>query len=211
MKLNIKNIKAVVFDCDGVMFDTADANRMYYNEVMEHFGKQKLTDDQFVKVHMYTVKEALEYLFPELDSLYEVYNYMTGVGYPRFISYMRIEPGLRDLLKTLKYEGYIIAVATNRTDTMPSVLKEHKLENQFDMVVTAADVQKPKPEPDQLLKIMVKFNLESCQVIFIGDSQYDAIAALKAETFFIAFKNNSLKADFHVDSMVEIGKILNSQ
>ena len=208
MKLNIKDIKAVVFDCDGVMFDTADANRMYYNEVLEHFGKQKLTDDQFIKVHMYTVKEALEYLFPELDSLYEVYNYMKGVGYPRFISYMRIEPGLRDLLKLLQAEGYIRAVATNRTDTMPSVLKEHKLEDQFDMVVTAADVQRPKPEPDQLLKIMGKFNLQPCQMIFIGDSQYDASASFKAETLFIAFKNKALKADFHVDSMAEIGKIL---
>ena len=209
MKLNIKDIKAIVFDCDGVMFDTADANRMYYNEVLRHFGKQELTDEQFIKVHMYTVKEALEYLFPDMESLYEVYHYMAGVGYPRFISYMKIEPGLRQLLKVLKLEGYIRAVATNRTDTMPAVLKEHKLENQFDMVVTAADVKKPKPAPDQLLKIMAEFNLNSCQMIFIGDSQYDEIASFKAGTFFIAFKNSSLKADFHVDSMMEIGKILN--
>ncbi len=208
MKLNIKEIKAVVFDCDGVMFDTAYANRMYYNEVLCHFGKQKLTDDQFIKVHMFTVKEALEYLFPEMDSLYEVYKYMTGVGYPRFINYMKIEPGLRQLLDALKSNGYIRAVATNRTDTMPSVLKEHDLENQFDMVVTAADVKRPKPEPDQLFKIMEKFQLKPRQIIFIGDSQYDAMASFKAGTLFIAFKNNSLKADFCVDSMMEIGKIL---
>ena len=208
MNLNIKDVKAVVFDCDGVMFDTADANRMYYNEVLEHFGKKKLTEEQFIKVHMYTVKEALEYLFPEMDSLYEVYKYMTGVGYPRFISYMKIEPGLRELLNLLKINGYIRAVATNRTDTMPSVLKEHKLENQFDMVVTAADVKKPKPEPDQLLKIMDKFKLKPDQMLFIGDSQYDSIASFKAETLFAAFKNNFLKAHFYVDSMMGIAKIL---
>ncbi len=207
--MEIENIKAVVFDCDGVMFDTADANRMYYNDVLRHFGKADLTDDQFKKVHMYTVKEALEYLFPEMDSLYEVYNYMSGVGYDRFIPHMKIEPGLRELLERLKLKGYIRAVATNRTNTMPIVLKEHKLENQFDMVVTAADVKNPKPEPDQLLKIMSAFNLESDNVIFIGDSQYDAIASFKAGTFFIAFKNKLLDADFHVDSMDEIGEILN--
>ncbi len=207
--MEIENIKAVVFDCDGVMFDTADANRMYYNDILRHFGKADLTDDQFKKVHMYTVKEALEYLFPEMDSLYEVYNYMSGVGYDRFIPHMKIEPGLRELLESLKLKGYIRAVATNRTNTMPIVLKEHKLENQFDMVVTAADVKNPKPEPDQLLKIMSAFNLESDNVIFIGDSQYDAIASFKAGTFFIAFKNKMLDADFHVDSMDEIGEILN--
>ncbi len=208
MKFKIRNIKAVAFDCDGVMFDTADANRMYYNEVLEHFGKNKLTDEQFIKVHMYTVKEALEYLFPERDSLYEVYKYMTGVGYPRFITYMKMEPGLKQLLNALKTKGYIRAVATNRTDTMPAVLKEHKLENQFDMVVTAADVKFPKPEPDQLLKIMSEFDLKPDQLIFIGDSQYDAAASAKAKCLFIAFKNHRLKADFYVDSMAEIGKIL---
>ena len=40
-KMDPSKIKAVVFDCDGVMFDTADANRRFYNEVLETFHKPK--------------------------------------------------------------------------------------------------------------------------------------------------------------------------
>lgn len=204
----MKNIKAVVFDCDGVMFDTADANRMYYNIVLEHFGRPVLTEEQFAKVHMFTVTESIEYLFPEMDTLDDVYKFMKGVGYHRFIKYMKIEPGLIELLDNLQTGGYIRAVATNRTNTMATVLEENALENKFDMVVTAADVENPKPEPDQLLKILKEFDLKSDEMLFIGDSDYDAKAALKAGVAFIAFKNSSLKADFNVDSMTAVGDIL---
>ena len=47
-----RQIRAVVFDCDGVMFDTADANRIYYNRVLERFGKPPLNQEQFINVHM---------------------------------------------------------------------------------------------------------------------------------------------------------------
>lgn len=201
-------IKAVVFDCDGVMFDTAEANRMYYDTVLTQFGKSPLTREQFVKVHMFTVNQALAYLFPEMDSLDEVYRFMKGQGYYRFIRHMKMEPGLKLLLDQLKADGYIRAVATNRTDTMPAVLKEHDLVHGFELVVTAADVKKPKPAPDQLIMIQKKFNLAVDEMIFIGDSEYDQIAARKAGIFFIAFKNKSLDADFYSESMAEIAKIL---
>ena len=45
-------IKAVVFDCDGVMFDTADANRIYYNRVLANFNKQPLSEEQVVQVRV---------------------------------------------------------------------------------------------------------------------------------------------------------------
>ncbi|MFH1155879.1 MAG: HAD hydrolase-like protein [Pseudomonadota bacterium] len=201
-------IKAVVFDCDGVMFDTADANRIYYNRVLAYFGKPPLTEEQFVNVHMLTVKGALEYLFPEMDSLKPVYQFMGRVGYNEFIPYMIMEPGLRELLRQLKESGTIRAVATNRTNTMPAVLEEHNLKDDFDMVVTAADVENPKPSPDQLLKILDHYGLSSGELLFIGDSEYDAIAAGRAEVVFVAFRNNSLKAQFYSDSMAEIGRIL---
>jgi len=57
--MDISKIKAVVFDCDGVMFDTAVANRKYYDEVLQAFGKSALNDEQFVNVHMMTVKGAI--------------------------------------------------------------------------------------------------------------------------------------------------------
>ncbi|MGM0642342.1 MAG: HAD family hydrolase [Thermodesulfobacteriota bacterium] len=206
--MKTKKIKAVIFDCDGVMFDTADANRRYYNEVLAEFGKPALNDDQFEKVHMYTVQQALEFLFPEREDLEEVYRCLKGIGYQKFIEYMRMAPGLRELIGALRANRYIVGVATNRTDTMEKVLRENDLLTEFDIVVTAADVENPKPAPDQLQKIMGRFGLRPEEIFFVGDSEFDMLAAENAGAVFAAFSNPDLRADHHVEKMEEIGKIL---
>jgi len=58
------SFKVVAFDCDGVLFDTEQANRVYYSNILQHFGKPVVTDEQFTFVHMHTVFESLAYLFP---------------------------------------------------------------------------------------------------------------------------------------------------
>ena len=206
--MNIDNIKAVIFDCDGVMFDTAEANKKFYNELLEHFNKPELTEEQFTKVHMFTVTSALEYLFPELEDLDAVYKILKNIGYSKFIKYMHMEKGLRKLLSRLKSNGYIRGVATNRTNTMGKVLNDNNLKDEFEIVVTAFDVESPKPAPDQLLKIMNHFKLKADEILFIGDSEYDQLAASNAGTLFAAFKNSSLEADFHLEQMDQIGEIL---
>lgn len=205
----MNKIKAVVFDCDGVMFDTAEVNKRYYNRVLDYFNKPPLTQSQFVKAHMFSVKEAIAYLFPERQDLTDVFVYMQGLNYGEFISLMNIEPGLIDLLDRLKEHEYLRAVATNRTNTMAEVIKTFDLEHRFESVVTAADVKNPKPAPDQLFKIMGQFDLKPREILFIGDSTFDQMAAAAAGTLFVAFNNPSLTADFHFNSMTAIGELLN--
>ena len=65
----MKNVKAVAFDCDGVMFDTARANRFYYSHILQHFDRPAVTDEQFAFVHMHTVDESMAYLFPDEQTL----------------------------------------------------------------------------------------------------------------------------------------------
>ncbi|MCP3898821.1 MAG: HAD family hydrolase [Desulfobacteraceae bacterium] len=206
--MNQKNIKAVIFDCDGVMFDTAEANRMFYNELLDYFDKKALTDEQFIKVHMFTVANALEYLFPEMDNLDKVYKRLKEIGYHKFIKYMHMEEGFLELLDQLKNNGYIRGVATNRTNTMEQVLDDNDLTDEFDIVVTASDVESPKPAPDQLIKIINHFKIKEKQILFIGDSEFDELAASNAGTLFAAFKNPSLKADFYFENMNQIGDLL---
>ncbi|OGR12390.1 MAG: haloacid dehalogenase [Desulfobacterales bacterium RIFOXYA12_FULL_46_15] len=206
--INISKIKAVVFDCDGVMFDTALANRKYYDEVLTVFNKPVLTEEQFINVHMMTVKEAIEYLFSEMEDLSGVYKCLSHIGYHKFIDYMVVEEGLNELLIRLKKRGYIRGIATNRTNTMEKVLEDFHLQEYFEMVVTAAMVKNPKPDPEQLLLIMAKYRLKPDEILFIGDSEYDRQAALSAKVWFAAFKNSGLKADVNVVSMDEIAGIL---
>ena len=120
---------------------------------------------------------------------------------------MEIEPFLKILLKKLKSK-YKTAVATNRTDTMSYILTKYNLDKYFDIVVTALDVKKPKPFPDPLIKILKHFKIEPENLIYIGDSKLDEEASTAAGVFFAAYKNNDLNADFHINSLKEIEKIL---
>jgi len=206
--MDISKIKAVVFDCDGVMFDTALSNRKFYDEILGAFGKSPLTGEQFVNVHMMTVKAAIEYLFPDFEDHLPVYRKIKEIGYAKFIPYMEMENGLPELLEGLKKAGLFRGVATNRTNTMEGVLIENNMTQSFEMVVTAADVEHPKPAPEQLEKIMAAQGFDPKEIIFVGDSSYDEKAAHSAGTWFIAFKSPKLDAHVHVESMGEIGKLL---
>ncbi len=207
-KAGLERVKAVVFDCDGVMFDTVKANTAYYDHILRQFGKPELTPEQFAYTHMHTVDEALVYLFDDAAQLSEAKDFRKQLSYLPFLQVMEIEPGLKPLLRQLK-PRYHTAVATNRTDTMNRVLRTHGLENAFDLVVTALDVAKPKPHPDQLNKILDHFALAPGQVIFIGDSELDAAAARAAGVFFVAYANRALTADFHIDRLQQIEGMLN--
>ena len=199
----MKDIKVVAFDCDGVMFDSGKANSAYYNHILKTFNKPEITPEQFEYAQMHTVDESLAFLFKDPESVRQAQAFRQKVNYLPFIKHMEIEPGLKPLLETLK-PRYKTAIATNRTDTMDRVLVEHGLEGYFDLVVSALDVDKPKPHPDSLIKILEHFKIKPHQAIYVGDSELDELASKAAGITLVAYGNRSLSADFHIKSLKEI-------
>jgi phosphoglycolate phosphatase len=204
----MNTIKVLTFDCDGVLFDTEKANKAYYNNLLEHFGRPSMTPGQFSFAQMHTVDEAVAYLFPEPESAAAAHEWRKKIGYDPYLDYMEMEPDLIPLLK--KYTGRIhIAVATNRTDTMHKVLTVHGIEKFFDLVVTALDVPRPKPFPDPLIRVLDYFHVAPEQMIYIGDSELDELAAKAAGVQLVAYDNPSLNGDYHIQRLSEIEPILN--
>lgn len=202
----LEDIAVVIFDCDGVMFDSKAANTAYYNRILTHFDLPEMTPDQLGYVHMQTADKAIAHLF-EGEALYGAAQvYRKKMGYLPFIKYMTIEPHLKAFLTRLQPQ-YKTAVATNRADTMQQVLSEHDLEGWFDFVVTAMDVAFPKPHPDQLLRVLDHFELQPMDALFIGDSQLDEMAAEAARVPFIAFNNTQLTADIHLSDFRALEEI----
>ncbi len=203
----MNDIRIVAFDCDGVMFDTTKANMAYYNHILNHFGRPTMTPDQFAYCHMHTVDKSMATLFKDAKDFKAAQAYRKRMSYLPFLKYMEIEPYLKSLLKRLRPK-YKTAVATNRSDTMNRILSEFSLTEYFDLVVSSSDVEKPKPYPDLLINIMEYFKIKPFQSIYIGDSKLDQMAAKAAEIPFVAYKNRALSADYHIQSLNEIAKIL---
>jgi HAD superfamily hydrolase (TIGR01509 family) len=200
-------VTVVVFDCDGVMFDSAHANRAYYDDVLQHIGLPVMTPEQFNYAHIHTVDETLSYLIRDSKMLEVANRYRRQRSYLPFIRHMVPEPNLKSVLSKLRTR-YKTAIATNRTDTMDRVLVEHDLEGHFDLVVTAMDVQMPKPHPEQLLAVLTHFMIAPQQMVYIGDSLLDAQASQAAGVPFIAFQNSDLSADLHIEALSQIPPIL---
>ena len=206
--MNMKNVKVVAFDCDGVMFDTAQANRAYYSHILQQFGKPAVTEKQFEFINMHTVSEAMAYLFPEEAALAAAMNFRKSMDYRPYLKYLRVEPHLVSLLEKLR-PHLKTAIATNRTDTMNRLLAEFELDGYFDLVVTSSDVSRPKPHPDVLLKILDYFDLAPFQTIYIGDSRLDELAARAAQIPLVAYRNRELSSNYHIDTLKELEALLN--
>jgi phosphoglycolate phosphatase len=203
----MKDIKVVAFDCDGVMFDTTHANMAYYNEILKHLDRPSLTPEQFAYCQSHTADQAIAHLFNDDQDFKKAQRYRKDMSYIPYLKYMVLEPYLKPLLETLRPK-YKTAIATNRSDTMDQVLSEHHLEGYFDLVVSSMDVDRPKPYPDLLIKILEHFEIKANCVLYVGDSELDQMAAQSAGVPFVAFQNRSLAADFHIGSLKEMTRIL---
>jgi phosphoglycolate phosphatase len=203
----VNNIQAVVFDCDGVLFDTAAANRFYYSRILQHFGRPILTNRQFAFVHMHTVAESIDYLFPDEKIRAAAHDFRKRMDYREYLGYLEIEPHLVALLEKLR-PRIKTAIATNRTDTMNRLLAEFNLNGYFDLVVTSSDVERPKPHPDVLLKILDCLELAPDQTIYVGDSKLDELAAEAAGIRLIAYRNRDLASDYHINALKDLEALL---
>ena len=203
----MNKISAVIFDCDGVMFDSRQANINYYNHILSHFDLPPMTEDEVAFVHMQTADESVRHIFKGTPYTEQAQEYKLQVDYTPFINDMIIEPGLKDLLRGLR-PNFGLAVATNRSTTIGKVLEWNGLDQYFDIVVSSLDVKNPKPHPEPLLKILDFFSIDPLESLYVGDSSVDFQTARAAGVLFISCKNRELEADYHVDSLMDIADIV---
>jgi phosphoglycolate phosphatase len=199
-----KDIKAVIYDCDGVLFDSFEANLTFYQQVMAHFGMPPLerSDSETMRVlHTYCNKDVLAYLFNGDPRLDEVRAFSATVDYRKLFPLMLMEDGLRETLDALC--GRVeLAVCTNRASSMELLLESFGLERYFSCVMTAGRVTNPKPHPEPLLKVLDHYGIEAHQALFVGDSEVDRQAADAAGVPFIAYRGDMralARIDRHLD------------
>ena len=193
-----------IFDCDGVLFDSLQANIEFYNALLEAFGKPLMTPEQVMYIHMATAEESVDYLFRDDPRREEAQQLRLNTDYQRFIPFMKLAPGAREVLQTLKKQGKKLAICTNRSTSMEAILEQFDLKALFDCVVTALDVVRPKPDPEGLLLVLERLNLSPGESLYIGDSTIDEEASRLAEIPFAAYRCPDLDADYHIDTFEEI-------
>ena len=203
----LSRIAGVVFDCDGVLIDSRLSNMAYYNRIRAIGGLGPMSAEEEDYAHMHSVPETLTHIFPQ-EMHGQLGEFAKNVDYDRDILPMiHPEPGLHACLDNLIACGLRLAIFTNRGNGISAVLDSFKLRPYFDLVMTVADV-KAKPAPDGLLRIAKSWKRQPKNLVFVGDSLLDAMAAKAAGVCFFAYRNPRLQAQRHVDSFAELEQFL---
>jgi phosphoglycolate phosphatase len=179
-------VRAIIFDCDGVLFDSWRANVEYYNAVLAALGRPPLDPEGERLAHALSSPQLFERLFAGAPALVEQARARArDLDYGPFYRWMQPAPGLYQLLTELKAH-YHLAMATNRGVTVAGVVRYFDLAPLLDIAVGIYDVPRPKPFPDMIEKCVQHFGIAPHEAVYVGDSLSDLEAARAAGTRFIA-------------------------
>jgi HAD superfamily hydrolase (TIGR01509 family) len=178
--------RLVILDCDGVMFDSFEANVAFYDAVLAALGLPPLDEAGREHAHRLATPQILEWLFAsEPERLAEGLRLAKQIDYRPFLP--RLRP-VDDLFETLAWlrSRYRTAMATNRGGTIPLLVEHFELASWFDVVVGIHDVPRPKPAPDMLLHCLERLGVAASAAVYVGDSPSDLAAAEAAGIEFVA-------------------------
>lgn len=197
----------MIYDCDGVLFDSLEANTKLYNDLCAMVGRDPLREEEIQYVHTHTVFEAIHFIFGKENDLekkaLEILK-QKKIDLKNYVSYLKMEPHLVEVLEKLKGKGMLRVVNTNRTTSMPYIMERFNLWPYFEMVVTALDVKNPKPHPESIEKIIEAFKLKKEEAVFVGDSDVDKQTAESSGVRFVAYKNREIANDLFIEDHLDL-------
>jgi len=177
----MKEIKAILFDCDGTLVDTEEISAAATVAAVKPYGIETNIDavnQEFIGIHLIDILETLNKRHSvniEMDPFLSIYT-------PHMVKYVpehiRILPDTVDYICSLKERGYKLTVGSNGVHAaIESELRVVGLCDFFDIILTADDVPNPKPAPDMYLEGMKACGIndpESCLVV------EDSVTGIKA-------------------------------
>lgn len=180
----LEHLKLVIFDMDGLMFDT---ERRYCDDM------KKICDEQGIDVDMSALYDVIGTSLPiDMDcfnrsgyshekiaeimnqSVIDAVNDMCENGVP-------MKAGLVELLKVLNEKKILMAVATStKRSRCERLLKAAKIDQYFDCIITGYDVANGKPFPDIFLEACRKCQIDPADALVLEDSVNGGMAAKSA-------------------------------
>ena len=176
--------KTVIFDLDGVIFDSEQVVRRGWQ-----YAAQKLqlgdVDSLFLQCvgtnHIFT-EQLLQKTFDAQFSYEEFRKYTREYFYQYTGAYgLPVKPGVKELMEYLKTEGYRIGLASSSTlQYILNGLRQAELIHYFDVIVSGENLQRSKPEPDIYLQACKKIGVIPAEAYAIEDSYNGIRSASRA-------------------------------
>lgn len=167
-------MKGVIFDMDGVLFDTERVCMKAWMAVAEKHGLPGM-EELFNRVIGLNANDSrqivLEAYGQEFD--YPAFRQETADCFKKYIKEdgLPIKPGVPEILEWLKGSGYRVGLASStRSESVLSHIKQADMEDYFSVVITGDMIEHSKPQPDIYLLACERLGVEPDQAYAIEDS-----------------------------------------
>lgn len=216
----MRNIKAIIFDLDGTLINTAPDVRLAINKTLALYGLPSLSLTEVYPLMGKGASVMLERAFFKNGINLTSAEITKSVN--QYLNFYQENPvvdteiyhGVLEILEKLKKNKISLGICTNKPAIMTDlVLDRLHLTNFFDVVVAGENVQYPKPDGRHILDVLKNMRMLHSQAVMVGDSEIDKLAADDAGVSFIGvsygYDPHQLKADIIINSFLDLPAALN--
>lgn len=209
------DIKAVIFDVDGVLLDTVPYHFKAWKKLFTNQGIIFTFKDYLQKVNGVPRLSGISNIMPNLSKKnLEILASEKQSYFKKLTSDNPPKPldGVIILLKKLKNYKVKLAAASSSKNA-PELLKNAGISQYFDTIVSGHDFTKSKPDPELFLVACKKININPYNCVVIEDAAIGIKAAKNAGMKTVEILNsynldNKTIADLTVYSLRESEKIM---
>jgi HAD superfamily hydrolase (TIGR01509 family) len=188
-------IKAVIFDIDGVLVNTFEANLKFYQGLLAKNGYTEPSREEYRAHFHLAMIDAIKF-FTQSNDEEEIQKIFT-MGAERKHSYpYELVSSPKHMKETVAHlsQKYMLGIVTNKIRRNVFELPQLKeIENYFQQVITVDDTIKHKPDPEPLLLILQRLKISADEAVYIGDTRSDFQAAKAANIKFILFPQSDIE------------------
>lgn len=181
-----QNIKAVIFDADGLMINSEPAWLKTHDDFLKKYNIV-MDEEALGKLHGIGLKQLIVRLRDDFHlekSVEDLLSEYREVFYKNFSASeeMKIMEGVEEVAQTFFERGFQLAVATggHTKKSMEEMLMTFNLLKYFEVIVSGDEVEKGKPNPDIFLLTAEKLGRLPSECLVLEDSVNGVVAAKAA-------------------------------
>jgi len=167
--------KGIIFDVDGTLTFTNQLIFDSFNHITKKYLGRAYSDDEIIALFGPTEDVILKEMCKEEyeSARKDYYTY-----YKNNHDIAQLYDGIKELIIDINNAEILLSIFTGKDRTSAIItLDELGLTHYFDMIVSGDDVENHKPSPEGIIKFLEKHNFNPKEVLMIGDSPSDIIAA----------------------------------
>ena len=188
----------IIFDLDGTLLNTIDDLGYACNYALDKTGYPTFPIEAYPAKVGNGINNLIRRALPETERTEENIQKVRAYFVPYYnehnCDYTRPYEGIEAVLKTLKAQGHLLAVASNKYQAATEKIVEHFFPGVFDVILGEREGVERKPNPQIVFDILDRLRLtedrpaspDRVQTLYIGDSLVDYETAKNANVPFVA-------------------------